>query len=218
MQCALTKLAYLLEKPELSIAQVRALMGTPLRGELTLPPSNMPTSRSQAVGIDNSLNNIQGLLTQAVRLSITQPHTPKIVIAPPETESKPDAADSTAPWTWTAAEAALTEVALYPFLMHLSAAKDDVDGIRFCLKSDPVFNEDPELLASRNTAIRGGIVNCIDPGSGRSPLHVAALNGGIGCVEVLLETGALVHLRDNLGHTALYYVSTTDPYLQEASY
>lgn len=181
-------------------------MGTSLRGELTLPPSNMPTSRSQSTGIDNSLNNIQGLLTQAVRLSIAQPNTPKIVVAAPETEPKSDAADSTAPWTWTAAEAALTEVALYPFLMHLSAAKDDVEGVRFCLRSD-TEREDPELIASRNTAIRGGIVNCIDPASGRSPLHVAALNGSIKCVEALLETGALVHLRDNLGHTALYYVS-----------
>lgn len=170
----------------------------------------MPTSRSQTLGMDDSLNTIQGLLAQAVRLSVTQPHAPKIVVAPPETEPKTDAADSTAPWTWTAAEAALTEVALYPFLMHLSAAKDDVEGIKFCLKSDPALGserDDPELLASRNTAVRGGIVNCIDPASGRSPLHVAALNGSIRCVETLLENGALVHLRDSLGHTALYYVS-----------
>ncbi|KAG1790998.1 uncharacterized protein BJ212DRAFT_1593167 [Suillus subaureus] len=49
------------------------------------------------------------------------------------------------------------------------------------------------------------MVNCLDPGSGRSPLHVAASNGNIRCVEKLLESGALVHLRDELGHTALYY-------------
>ena len=55
LQCALTKLGYLLSKPDLSVAQVRSLVGTPLRGELTLPSSNLPKSASGAVGIDESL-------------------------------------------------------------------------------------------------------------------------------------------------------------------
>ncbi|KAG2073431.1 hypothetical protein BDR04DRAFT_1094950 [Suillus decipiens] len=42
--------------------------------------------------------------------------------------------------------------------------------------------------------VPGSIVNCLDVGSGRSPLHVAALNGNMRCVEKLLENGALVHL------------------------
>ncbi|CAL1705248.1 unnamed protein product [Somion occarium] len=204
---ALTKLSYLLGKPELSTAEVRSLIGTPLRGELTLPPSYMPTSRSSQAGIDDSLGNIQGLLSQAVRLMITRPHMPTIVISP---EPKSDATDSTAPWSWTATEASMTEVALFPFLMHLAAAKDDVEGIKFCLQSETsqgLDHEGLELLVNRNTAIRGGLVNCVDPASGRSPLHVAALNGSAACVKVLLEAGALVHLRDNLGHTALYYAA-----------
>jgi lysophospholipase len=55
--------------------------------------------------------------------------------------------------------------------------------------------------------IVGGIVNWINPASGRSPLHVAAINGSTQSVDALLKAGALVHLRDSLGHTALYYVS-----------
>lgn len=49
-------------------------------------------------------------------------------------------------------------------------------------------------------------MNCLDAASGRSPLHVSALNGSVKCLNMLLESGGLVHLRDSLGHTALYYV------------
>lgn len=189
----------------MSPAEVRSLIGTPLRGELTLPASNIPTSLSQSTRIDNSLDNIQGVLSQVVRLATTRSQTPHIVVSPdPE---NPQAAEATAPWSWTAAEATVTEVALYPFLMHIAAARDDLEGITFCLESHSLSDrEDPELRRKTNMAIRGGIVDCIDPASGRSPLHVAALNGSTRCVAKLLESGALVHLRDNLGHTALYYV------------
>ncbi|OAX34991.1 hypothetical protein K503DRAFT_403474 [Rhizopogon vinicolor AM-OR11-026] len=53
----------------------------------------------------------------------------------------------------------------------------------------------------------GGIINCLDAGSGMSSLHVATLNGSTSCVEKLLESGALMHLRDALGHTALHHVT-----------
>ncbi|KAI0078202.1 asparaginase-domain-containing protein [Panus rudis PR-1116 ss-1] len=217
-ECALAKLGYLLGKPELSISQVRQLMGTPLRGELSLPPSTMPTSRSQQNSMNDSLNTIQGLLTQAVRLSVSKSqHVPQITVSSDQADSSTNADedDAAAAWSWTAAEAALTESALYPFLMHLAASKDDVDGIKFCLQSESNLHagnerlgaEDPDGHVSLKTAVSGGVVNCIDPASGRSPLHAAALNGSVRCVEALLEAGALVHLRDNLGHTALYYAA-----------
>jgi len=38
-------------------------------------------------------------------------------------------------------------------------------------------------------------------------LHVAALNGCTNCVNILLEAGALVHVRDLLDHTSLYYAA-----------
>jgi len=55
--------------------------------------------------------------------------------------------------------------------------------------------------------IAGGVVNCLESASGKSPLHVAAINGNTRSADLLLRSGALVHLRDTLGHTALYYVS-----------
>jgi lysophospholipase len=50
-------------------------------------------------------------------------------------------------------------------------------------------------------------VNCPDITSGLSPLHVAALNGNKDSTALLLQTGALVHLRDHLDHTPLYYAA-----------
>ena len=112
------------------------------------------------------------------------------------------AQNSAAPWSRTAKEAAKTEAVLFPLLIHLAAAKDDLESLKFCLK--PADNEDEEL---KFKMIPGGIVNCLESSSGRSPLHVACLNGNVRSAELLLRSGALVHLRDNLGHTALYFVS-----------
>ncbi|KAF7793269.1 hypothetical protein EIP86_004380 [Pleurotus ostreatoroseus] len=201
-ECALTKLGYLLSKPELSVTQVRTLIGTPLRGELTVPASNLPRSQSGS-GIDESLQSIQGLLSQVVRLSASHSSTPTLVVSSESDDADiPD--DSAAPWSWTAAEAASTESALLPFLMHLAAARDDIAGMKFCLRE----NRHAEVgTEGGNGVIVGGVADCIDAASGRSPLHVAALNGSIHCVNILLEAGALVHLRDSLGHTPLYYAA-----------
>lgn len=137
--------------------------------------------------MDQNLDNIQNVLSRFVRLSHTSSHIPQIVF-PNDPLEKPDQ-DVAAPWSWTAAEAATTEAVLFPFLIHLAAAQDDIDSMNYCLET-----------------ASGGIGSHIDPASGRTPLHVAAVNGHVRSVNTLLRSGALVHLRDNLGHTALYYV------------
>ncbi|KAK0451113.1 L-asparaginase [Armillaria borealis] len=193
-ECALAKLSYLLSKPELSTAEVRKLMGTPLRGQPT---------------IDQNFEKIQGVLSQFVRLSEQSASpVPKITLSAPLDEAAQDAAAS---WSWTAAEAASTEAVLFPFLIHLAAARNDTSSIRFCLDSSSTPSgyselDSPSVDAPQYGNIAGGLVNSLEPGSGRSPLHVAALNGHIESVNVLLQSGALVHLRDTLGHTPLYYV------------
>ncbi|KAI0374654.1 L-asparaginase [Pilatotrama ljubarskyi] len=202
-ECALTKLSYLLSKPELSAAQVRSLIGTPLRGELTLSESKVPPSLSQPTGIDQSLDNIQGVLSQVVRLASasTTSRAPRILVSQGGAdEARDQAADkATAPWSWTAAEAASTESALFPFLVHLAVSRDDTEGIAFCLAA--------EAKAEVGMAVGGGLANCLDAASGRAPLHIAALNGALKSAEMLLEAGALVHVRDSLGHTPLYYAA-----------
>lgn len=182
-------------------------MGTSLRGEITVPASSsLPKSRSSLSQINDSLDSIHDILSQVVRLSTVRIHGPKVIVTSPKLDSA-EASESAAPWSWTAAEATSTETALLPFLTHLAAAKDDGEGLIFCLG--------PEGQAVTPSAARPmegghgggvGMANSIDAASGRSPLHVAALNGSLSCVKILLQSGALVHLRDGLGHTALYYV------------
>ncbi|KAF9484695.1 L-asparaginase [Pholiota conissans] len=199
-ECALTKLGYLLSKPEFSLQQVRELVGSPLRGELTRPSLLITQEQPTA---DKNLDNIQQLLTQFVRLSRI-PSSKAIV---PRIETPHDAAihttapDAAAPWTWTTAEAATTEAVLFPFLVHLAAARDDLESLKYCLR--PMDHDNPSDVLKFGM-IPGGIVNCLEAGSGRSPLHVAAMNGNLKSAELLLRAGALVHLRDMLGHTALY--------------
>ncbi|OAX34994.1 L-asparaginase [Rhizopogon vinicolor AM-OR11-026] len=195
-ECALTKLSYLLAKPELTPTQVRSLISLPLRGELTPPVSSLPAAPSSD-DVD-----LQGLLSQFVRLSSARKaDIPQIVIGE-------EAQDAAAPWSRTAAERASTEAALLPFLVHLAVARDDIEGLEFCLASGTgSFTASGISEGAGEVIVPGGIVNCLDAGSGRSPLHVAVLNGNTRCVEKLLESGALVHLRDALGHTALYYAA-----------
>ncbi|KAF7311511.1 L-asparaginase [Mycena kentingensis (nom. inval.)] len=194
-ECALTKLSYLLSKPELSVSDVRKLVGTPLRGELTrasaatLGPTNL----------EQNIENIQGLLSEFVRISAAPSMAPAVTISLPD-EATQDAAAS---WKSTAAEAASTEGALLPFLIHAAAARNDAEALRFCLKSE----QGNEALATPGAShVASGLVNALDASLGGSPLHAAALNGSAECVDILLHSGALVHLRDTLGHTALYYV------------
>jgi len=167
--------------------------------------------------VPQDLHDIQGLLDRFVHLTSTSRQIPPIALS---TDIGGVAQDSAAPWSETAAETAFTEAALLPHLMHLAAARNDVKSLEFCLE----VSADWEMEDKARVVIPGGIVNCIDPGSNRSPLHVAALNGSSASISRLLKAGALVHLRDNLGHTALYYVSLplllrrmNDPNLKQAA-
>ncbi|EAU88776.2 L-asparaginase [Coprinopsis cinerea okayama7 len=214
-ECALTKLSYLLTKPELSVREVRELMGMPLRGELTRVSMTAPSS-SEAT-INQNMDNIQHVLNQFVRLSArpgaSHSHGPQITLSTHEQEQgeHPDPQKTSAPWTWTAAEAAYTEAILYPFLIHLAASKNDLEALRSCLGTAESVEQSlappPATETPKYGLVAGGIVNCLEAASGRSPLHVAALNGHTESTQFLLQSGALVHLRDTMGHTALYYAA-----------
>jgi lysophospholipase len=175
---------------------VRGIIGVPLRGELTRAPSTSPTP---AIGAN--LEAIGGTLSHIVRLTSPARHpAPTIAFS----DTRDEAPDAAAPWPWTAAEVTTTQGALTSWLVHLAAAANDLSGLLHCLSPVGAGGEDQRAIA-------GGIVNWINPASGRSPLHVAAVNGSTQCVHALLKVGALVHLRDSLGHTALYYVSRSPP-------
>jgi lysophospholipase len=160
-------------------------MGTPLRGELTRVAAKAHATQSAHITMDEQIGNIQGILSHVVRLSSRTNNA--MLTVPSITVSS--AEDSPSPWAWTAAEATSTEASLLPFVTHLAVARDDPQGLEFCLHTNSC----------------GDVANCLDV-SGRSPLHTAAINNSIECAGMLLEKGALVHTRDSLGHTALYYV------------
>lgn len=185
------------------MTQVRELIGVPLRGELTRPSVSTPSNPATA----NGSQDMDGLLSNIVRLTSAIHQSYSTPLSPEMGEVAQDAA---ARWSNTAAETASTEAALLPYLMLLAAARNDVAGIDFCLNASNARDAEGK---SAIATIPGGIVNCLEPGSMRSPLHVTALNGGAASVTRLLKAGALVHLRDNLGHTALYYVSIPCPVL-----
>ncbi|KAF8077724.1 L-asparaginase [Lyophyllum atratum] len=204
-ECALAKLGYLLSKPELSVEEVRELISTPLRGELTRPSRSAP---SHPPSVEHTAESFQAVLSEFVRLTQPPSRSPQITISSPET-LETSARDATAPWTWTAAEAASTEAVLIPFLIHVAAARDDIKSVQFCLDALDALgaSDSPEQHKSMTLNVAGGIVNCLDPATGQTPLHAASLNGSIRAVDLLLHSGALVHLRDLLGHTALYYAA-----------
>ncbi|TFK54703.1 L-asparaginase [Heliocybe sulcata] len=206
-ECALAKLSYLLSKPELSVSDVRDLVMSPLRGEITRtrPSPAAPSASTADATVTNNLESIQGIISQIVHLATVAPGIPSITVATPSSPALDEASQrATAPWTWTASEASSTEASLLPFLIHLAAAKNSKEGIAYCLKAADATGLEQSLAMGSTGA---GVVNCLELGSGRSPLHTAAVNGSMECVGKLLEAGALVHLRDALGHTALYYAA-----------
>jgi len=215
-QCALTKLSYLLSKPDLSLRQLQDLIRIPLRGELTCSSATAPSQVSTAPstsGNESSLDTIHHVLSRFIRLSHLPSLIPEIIISSDAIVTASETQDTAAPWTWTAAEASAAESVLLPFLIHLAAAKNDIENLRYCIETEKLYLDQRGYneplgasTAGKHGGIAGGIVNCLDPGSGRSSLHTAALNGHTPIVELLLQSGALVHLRDTLGHTALYYV------------
>ena len=170
----------------------------PLRGELSRATG---TILQQPLTAEQNSDSMQQVLSHFVRLARPLSSAlPQITVTSDSIDS--GAQNAAAPWSRTATETAKTEAVLFPLLIHLAAANDDLESLNFCLK--PADNEDEEL---KFKMIPGGIVNCLESSSGRSPLHVACLNGNVRSAELLLRSGALVHLRDNLGHTALYFVS-----------
>ncbi|CAE6497657.1 unnamed protein product [Rhizoctonia solani] len=194
-ECALAKLAYLLSKKELTPEGVRELVSQPLRGELTLPaPLTRPTT--------TALDSIQDLLSEILRLS-----QPSNLI---------NDSTGTAPWSATASHANSTELALLPYLMHLAVARGDPGSVANTAshpRHNPPQSAHGTPTAEKSHHLSGpnrfaqGAANAPLPGSFHTPLHTAALQGSARCTRALLEVGALVHVRDALDHTCLFYAA-----------
>ncbi|KAK7246870.1 hypothetical protein RIF29_41740 [Crotalaria pallida] len=106
-------------------------------------------------------------------------------------------------------------------LQHFKQIKDlSIRG----LMVENVDEEDPNMavnllsVASTGNAafleelLRAGLDPDIGDSKGKTPLHIAALNGHEECVKVLLKHACNVHIRDNNGNTALWDAITSKHY------
>jgi 60kDa lysophospholipase len=214
-------------------------MGIPLRGELTAPIAADPSHESD----DQEHGDMQAILHQLLRISAGKggnandqasfgdPNAaiPSIAFSSAQSTSRDRDTRSDVPWSFSPSETRATRLSILPYLIHLAASKNDVEGIRFCIDaadealatvvSPPAETDtsgsianpfNTQHLSSRigGVGVSAGTVNMLDT-SGKAPLHTAALHGSINCAKFLLESGASVHIRDALDHTPLYYVSTS---------
>lgn len=181
---ALAKLAYLLAK-DLTVQEVRKLMVESIRGELTQPK---PIITDLA---GSKYSRITSLFTRLLLLS-------------PKTGNLPGAADLHRVAGQGISDNDLTSVedALNPLLVASAAAKPD--GSLAVLLQGLI---EADKIDTRNGEMQGlGLLNNFTT---HSPLHIACLHGIVKNVQLLLQYGASVHLRDVSGHTALFYAVTS---------
>ncbi|KAL7411654.1 asparaginase-domain-containing protein [Mrakia frigida] len=212
-ECALTKLSYLLSKPNISISQVHHLIGASLRGEISSPPSTNDTSSPEPA--IESLERLQDLLLQASRLSEPHPSSSTVTVTvplppipsdfatlPSSTNPVHPASRTVAAWAQPSKSAAILESALLPHLLTSAVKNGDAALLSSLLDehASPKMGSPGAVSTERNPA--NGINEV-----GMSLLHVAAIHGKEAVVKVLLERGAMVHVRDLLGHTPLYYAA-----------
>ncbi len=194
-QCALTKLSYLLSKPNFSVERVRALMGSPIRGELSIP------NLAETAPVVQDSPALSVLLSQLISLIAG---TTSMQPIPSNDNDDVSHIDETAAWSSTQRDSMMMEAALAPYLLSLAAAKNDSAAMKQLLASMHALDSAkvqgvPGMAQHQQVS---GAVNKMDPASGRNALHTAAMNGSLDCLQALLEAGALVHMRDTLGHTA----------------
>ena len=184
IECALAKLSYLLGKG-LQPQEIRDLVGTPLRGDLT-PPKPLI---SDLTGSKDS--RIRGLFSRLLLLSSSK-SIPQISRTLNHVGGE----------GFSDSDLSSVEDTLNPLLIASAAAKvdDTLKNLLSALLGKPADTPGaprPQGLALLNTFTT------------MSPLHIACLHGIEENVQLLLTHGASVHLRDIQGHTALYYAATS---------
>lgn len=195
-QCALAKLSYLLSKP-LSSDQIRHLLGISLRGEISSPS----TASTRPPAADD-LERLNGLLVQAVDLTGGRA---LLDLHHQRGETGPDGPDEVAAWGRSENASHLLEAAILPQLLFKSvAAPSSPVTLRSLLDTYA-----PHSPATSSGAVAGptsaddpacaNVVNALNS-VGMSLLHVACVHGSTECVQILLERGGSVHVRDMLGY------------------
>ncbi|POW03954.1 hypothetical protein PSHT_11429 [Puccinia striiformis] len=178
-ECALAKLAYLLSKPSLTPEKIRTLITASISG-----PND---------GIANmNINN-------------NNPHTPSATISNDPTillKRSPnlgrlsiyqDVGVELETSEMLQKEQDLTEQSLLPIALTAASAREDA-SLSSLLE---ICHDQIQIHGLLNLRSASGL--------GQTALHLAAFYGRFRNIELLLDHGASVHLRDDIGHTALFY-------------
>ncbi|CAO1637702.1 unnamed protein product [Parajaminaea phylloscopi] len=237
-ECALTKLAYLLSKPDLTRDQVRELMGRSIRGELT--------TRAAAHGSSKAPTPVKARLDVADLLSRIL-HKPNDRIA--DVAGEDGDGDGEEQQTSEADKAIEREIGsaeriILPYLIHRAASVGDADALQWHLDALQRLESSSNHPSSTTPAVHitsagdsaasamraDGLDRRSESASastGQQPtpayathhqsapldssqaLHIASALGHAKCVSVLLQAGSSVHLRDPLaGKTPLWLAAS----------
>ncbi|CAH7686459.1 L-asparaginase [Phakopsora pachyrhizi] len=229
-ECALAKLGYLLSKPGLSLDVIRRLISQPLRGELTLPAQ----AQFEPVGVEETLKK---MMKQMISLNL--PDHSAINSSPMHGSGLLKSTDfnlSTAKGSTIGRRRSFTTLSStnsspQPNTVNNSYADVGVDfatseilqteyerlhrtllPLSLVSASSRGDSSLQQLMDSHLPAIQAnGLLNHrTSAGLGQTALHLAAFFGRLENIELLLDNGASVHIRDDCGHTPLYYAMIND--------
>ncbi|GAA5921546.1 hypothetical protein JCM3775_003098 [Rhodotorula graminis] len=201
-ECALAKLSYLLSKPDLSPAQVRALIAQPLRGELT-PLAPVPTYSNPA----NPETRLRTLFSQLVECAPSPQRPRRASSAAYEASDAPVLPQEfSASWPSTLADEETLRAAVLPHLLAQAATKPGelLQSLLASAASPPTASS---TSASLSSLALPSLLNEPASTTFQTPLHLATLAGVLPNVELLLASGASVHLRDANGRSPLFYAA-----------
>lgn len=212
-ECAMTKLAYLLSKPELTRDQVRTLMGRSLRGELTdISPVHQTEADASAASSGASLSDLLGrILQRPSEVSEAQDDSLN-----EEAEAASRSTGMTSAQAAPQSKALQTEIAdaeriILPYLIHRAAASNDVASLKWHLNALARLEEADIASSSSQTAARlqahrGSVPTIGTAGTSDRELSSSALSSSSGRPSALpvslspLDSTYPLHAAAALGH------------------
>ncbi|KAG0143989.1 hypothetical protein CROQUDRAFT_134634 [Cronartium quercuum f. sp. fusiforme G11] len=191
-ECALAKLGYLLSKPGLSVDAVRGLIGQSIRGELT-PPARV---QYEPLAPEDRLKWLIGQMACA-GLGARGQASPRLKNGP-DLEGGPS----------EQLEKTSSDIGLE--LIRSEISREELEQAESCLIPYALLTaagrSDDSLRQLISAGVPAGLLNHRgSTGLGQTAVHVTAFHGQSQNLDLLLDHGASVHLRDDFGHTPLYY-------------